>query len=94
MDATEMREALVALMNGMDWSEGADKSALLRQVAGDEALTRIVDDYVAEGQYKDAEHVLTVIPVQAWQDAQGDVWRGASTLHEIEGPGSDNPALR
>ena len=94
MDATEMREALVGLMTGLDWSQGVDKSALLREVAGDEALTRIIDDYVAEGQYADAEQVLTVIPVQAWQDAQGDVWRGASTLHAIEGPGPDNPALR
>ncbi len=85
MDASEMRELLQGYLSELDWSGGATKDDLLRQMAGrDDALRTMVNEYVAEGTYGGAEDVLNVIPAQAWQDAQGDRWSGPTTLDPEE----------
>jgi hypothetical protein len=40
----------------------------------------MVNEYVGEGVYANAAEVLDRIPAQAWQDAQGDAWRGPERL--------------
>jgi len=81
MDANEMRELLQGYLSEMEWGSGVTKDAILAHLAGrDETLRTMVNEYVAEGTYPDAEAVLSVLPAQAWQDAQGDRWRGAEGL--------------
>ena len=78
MDASEMRELLQGYLSELDWSNGATKDNLLAHTAGrDDTLRTMVNEYVAEGTYRSADEVLNLIPAQAWQDAQGDQWRGA-----------------
>lgn len=45
----------------------------------DDALRTMVNEYIAEGSYQSVDEVMTLVPAQAWQDVQGDNWRGAET---------------
>lgn len=77
-----MRELLQGYLSELDWSDGATKDDLMAHLAGrDDALRTMVDRYVAEGTYPDPDHVISVIPAQAWQDVQGDAWRGAESQY-------------
>lgn len=87
MDASEMRELLQGYLSEVDWNGGATKDDLIAHLAGrDEALRTMLNQYVAEGTYADVDAVLTVIPAQAWQDVQGDAWRGAASLDPAHAP--------
>jgi hypothetical protein len=78
VDTGEMRELLAGYLGELDWSGGISKDDLMVHLAGrDEALRTMVNQYVAEGTYQSADAVLYLIPAQAWQDAQGDTWRGS-----------------
>ena len=97
MDASEMRELLQGYLSELDWSRGATKDDILRQMAGrDDALRTMVNEYVAEGTYRGPEDVLNVIPTQAWQDAQGDRWSGPTTLdpQEVHSGFQDSPVAQ
>jgi len=103
VDTSEMREMFQGYLRELRWSPGVTKHDLVAHLAGrDEALQAMVDLYVAEGTYYSAHDVINVIPVQAWQDVQGDEWRGperdevvAATSHIREGPaGQDNHGTR
>jgi hypothetical protein len=73
-----MRELFQGYLRELSWPPGVTKDDLVAHLAGrDEALRTMVDLYVAEGTYYSAHEVISVIPVQAWQDVQGDDWRGA-----------------
>ena len=76
MDAGDLRGRLEERLSGLDWGPGVTKEALAERLADDEPLGTLVGLYVPEGTYFSAADVLTVIPTQAWQDAQGDDWRG------------------
>lgn len=77
MDASEMRELLTGYLGEIDWNKAITKDDLVEHLAGrDETLRTMVNEYVAEGSYRDLNSVITLIPEQAWQDAQGDIWRG------------------
>jgi hypothetical protein len=81
VDTGEMQELLQSYLAEMNWAGGATKDAILSHLAGrDEALRTMVNEYVAEGTYQGMGEVMTLIPVQAWQDAQGDDWRGPTSL--------------
>ena len=87
MDTSEMRELLHGYLGELNWASGITKDDILEHLAGrDDALRTAVNQYVTEGTYADADAVMTVIPVQAWQDTQGDAWRGAENQ-----PGEDTP---
>lgn len=79
MDARDMRGWLDDHLGQLDWNNGVTKTDLVLSVEDDEALRNIIGQYVAEGHYQTKEDVLTVIPEQAWQAAQGDTWRGGET---------------
>jgi hypothetical protein len=82
MDASEMRELLRGYLSELDWSGGTTKDHLIAHLAGrDEALRTMLNQYVAEGTYAGLDEVLSVIPAQAWQDVQGDAWRGAESQY-------------
>src|SRR5688500_13817264 len=82
VDTSEMRELLQGYLSEPDWNGGATKDDLVARLAGrDEALRTMVNQYVAEGTYEDLDAVLSVIPAQAWQDVQGDAWRGAESQY-------------
>ena len=85
MDTGEMQELLRGYLDEVDWSAGITKEDLVRKLDGrDDALRAVVGEYVADGTYRSPEEVLNVIPAQAWQDVQGDAWRGAE-IHDIPG---------
>jgi hypothetical protein len=78
MDTSEMRELLHGYLDEMDWGSGVSKDNILAHLAGrDETLRTAVNQFVPEGTYPDASSIFSIIPEQAWQDSQGDVWRGA-----------------
>ena len=79
MDERDMRELLRVYLAEMNWGGAVSKADILNHLQGrDEALEALVGHYVAEGTYRAADDLLNVIPEQAWQDSQGDAWRGAS----------------
>ena len=81
MDTSEMQELLQGYLGELDWTSGATKDDLLAHLAGrDEALRTMVNQYLAEGTYESVDAVMRLIPVQAWQNVQGDTWRGAESL--------------
>lgn len=94
MDASGMHELLRGYLNELDWSGGVSRDDIVGHLAGrDEALRTMVNEYVPEGTYQTAEAVVTLIPKQAWEDVQGDAWRGPASLdpedvpsHFKEGP--------
>ena len=94
-----MQELFQGYLSELDWSGGASKDQLIGHLAGrDQALRTMVNEYVSEGDYGSVDEVLNLIPAQAWQDVQGDAWRGAEIQyagdvpsHFQEGPvGQDN----
>lgn len=81
MDTSEMRELLQGYLSELDWSGGATRDQVVGHLVGrDAALSTMVNEYVADGTYQDADHLMTVIPEQAWQNVQGDAWRGGASL--------------
>ena len=87
MDTSEMRELLQGYLSELDWSGEVTKENLLSHLAGrDDALRTMINEYVAEGSYRSPDEVLNVIPAQAWQDVQGDEWRGAEIQYVEDTP--------
>jgi hypothetical protein len=82
-----MRELLHGYLSELDWSDGVTKDALLLHLAGrDDALRTMINQYVVDGVYQTRGEILNVIPAQAWQDAQGDEWRGAPSPYADDAP--------
>lgn len=76
-----MRELLRGYLDELDWGGGVTKDDLMAHLAGrDDALRTAVNEYIAEGTYASPDMVMTLIPAQAWQDTQGDAWRGPQSL--------------
>lgn len=97
VDERGMRELLRGYLSEMDWSGGATKAAVnAHLVERDRALATMVNEYVAEGSYRDADHLLTVIPEEAWQSVQGDNWQGSETqfVEDVPSHFQDGPAGR
>ncbi len=87
MDTSEMRELLQGYLSELDWSGEVTKDTVIAHLAGrDDALRTMLDEYVAEGTYASPEAMLNVIPAQAWQDVQGDQWRGAEIQYVEDTP--------
>jgi hypothetical protein len=81
MDASEMRELLQGYLEELDWSGGVSKAALVAKLDGrDDALRTLVGEYVPEQTYRSPAEVMNLIPTQAWEDVQGDAYRGADTF--------------
>ena len=81
MDTSEMRELLRGYVGELDWSGGATRDQVVGHLVGrDSALATMVNEYVADGSYRDVDHLMTVIPEVAWQNVQGDAWRGGDSL--------------
>jgi hypothetical protein len=96
MDARDMRGWLDDHLSQLDWSNGVSKTDLVLSVEDDEALRNIIGQYVAEGHYQTKADVLTVIPEQAWQAAQGDTWRGGETydIDEMDSGFMESPVVQ
>jgi hypothetical protein len=87
MDANDMRRRLESYLSELNWAGGVTKEQVLAHLSKqDGTLATMVSEYIAEGTYARAGDVLTLIPTQAWQDAQGDAWRGPSTLNPEDVP--------
>jgi hypothetical protein len=87
MDTSEMQELLQGYLSEMDWTGGATKDDLMRHLVGrDDALRTLVNLYVPEGTYQDSDAVMNLIPAQAWEDVQGDDWRGAESQYVEDVP--------
>jgi len=87
VDTSEMQELFQGYLSELDWSGGASKDDLMGHLAGrDEALRTMVNEYVSEGDYQSVDQVLNIIPAQAWQDVQGDAWRGAEIQYAGDVP--------
>ncbi len=97
MDTTEMRELLQGYGGELGWSGSANRDQVVGHLMGrDAALSTMVNEYVADGTDQDADHLMTVIPEQAWQNAQGYAWRGGASLALEDGPSDfgDGPTDR
>ena len=87
MDTSEMRELLEGYLNELNWAGGVTKDTVMAHLAGrDETLRTMVNQYVSEGTYQGPSDIMTLIPAQAWQDAQGDEWRGAESQYAEDVP--------
>lgn len=82
MDEGDMRARFKELLAGLDWSKGVTKQEILGKLGGDAALYTLVEEYVADEPWPSLARVQDVIPEQAWQDTQGDVWRGGAESEE------------
>jgi len=82
MDEGDMRARFEQLLSGLDWTKGVSKQEMLDTLGGDAALYTLVEEYVADEPWPSLARVLDVIPEQAWQDSQGDVWRGGAESEE------------
>ena len=96
MDAGDMRGWLDDRLSQLDWSNGVSKTDLVLSVEDDEALRNLIGQYVTEGHYQTKVDVLTVIPEQAWQAAQGDTWRGGETydMDEMDSGFMESPVVQ
>lgn len=82
MDTSEMRELLQGYLSELNWAGGVTKDDIMEcLVERDDALLTMVNEYIAEGTYQHLNDVMTLIPVQALQDAQGDTWRGVESQY-------------
>ena len=79
MDSTVMRARLVGLLQDASWADGVTKQDIVGFVQSDDALHTLIEEYLPAERFTALDDVLTLIPVQAWQDAQGDEWRGAES---------------
>jgi len=79
MDSKDMQGWLNDHLAGLDWAAGVTKEDLVTAVEDDEALRNVIGQYVTEGTYGSIAEVMAIVPVQAWQDAQGDQWRGGES---------------
>lgn len=80
MEKNDLHGVLRGYLDELDWTRGATKADLLEYLAGrDEPLRTMVNEYVAEGSYQSADRVMNVIPEEAWQSVQGDIWRGSQS---------------
>ncbi len=87
MDTSEMQELLQGYLAELNWAGEVTKDDLMGHLAGrDDALRTMVNQYVAEGTYQNLDDVMTLIPAQAWQDVQGDAWRGAQSQYVEDVP--------
>lgn len=76
MDEGKLRPIFADQIAGCDWAAGVSKDDLLAALHGYPSFREMVGLFVADGTYSSPDEVMGVIPEQAWQDAQGGVWRG------------------
>ena len=84
MDEAEMRELLDGYLRDVDWGRGLTKAELVGLVQDDQALHNLLGQYLADQTFHSQAEALQLIPAQAWQDAQGDAWRGGE-VHDMAG---------
>ena len=71
---------------GIQWDKGITKTELLDLLGDDERVQGVFGHYLPSGRtFYAPQEVLTLIPVQAWQAAQGKAWTGGDL------PGGDVP---
>ncbi len=71
---------------GIQWDKGITKTELLDLLGDDERIQGVFGHYLPTGKtFYAPQEVLTLIPVQAWQAAQGKAWTGGDL------PGGDVP---
>jgi len=71
---------------GFPWEEGITKAQLLDLLGDDPQVLGVFGQYLPSDRvFHTEEEVLTLIPVQAWQSAQGRTWTGGDL------PNSDQP---
>jgi hypothetical protein len=87
MDSGKMHELLHGYLREMTWTAGVSKDDIVAHLADrDDALRTLVEEYLAEGTYYAVYEVMDLMPAQAWQDAQGDVWRGGEMQYVEDVP--------
>jgi hypothetical protein len=71
---------------GLDWEAGVTKAQLMDALGDDEQVLGVFGQYLPSDKvFHSADEALTLIPVQAWQSAQGREWTGGDL------PTSDQP---
>jgi len=62
---------------GLDWEAGVTKAQLMDVLGDDEQVLGVFGQYLPSDKvFHSADEALTLIPVQAWQSAQGSEWTG------------------
>ena len=79
MDSGIMRSRLAGMLQDANWGDGVSKQDIVGMVQRDDALHTLIEQYLPDERFTSMDAVLTRIPVQAWQDTQGDDWRGAES---------------
>lgn len=94
MDVSEMQELLQGYLSELDQSGGVSRDDILEHLAGrDESLRTMVNEYIPAGTYHTTDEIMQLIPAQAWQDVQGDEWRGVKSqyVEDVESNYQDGP---
>lgn len=72
---------------GLDWDAGVTKAQLMDVLGDDEQVLGVFGQYLPSDKvFHSADEALTLIPVQAWQSAQGREWTGGDM------PTTDEPS--
>ncbi len=72
---------------GLDWQAGVTKAQLMDALGDDEQVRGVFGQYLPSDKvFHSADEALTLIPVQAWQSAQGREWTGGDL------PTTDEPS--
>jgi hypothetical protein len=72
---------------GLDWQAGVTKAQLMDALGDDEQVRGVFGQYLPSDRvFHSADEALTLIPVQAWQSAQGREWTGGDM------PTTDEPS--
>jgi hypothetical protein len=95
MDTGDMQQRLHRYLGGLGTAGSVTKEDILGALAErDDALRTMITEYIPEGTYPDLWHAITLIPEEAWQAVQGDVWRGGNIGEETESGFADSPVAK
>lgn len=79
MDEGKIRIIFADQIAECDWAGGVTKDDILGALAGYPSLQEVVIQYIVDETYHSQGEFMTLIPEQAWQDAQGGEWHGGET---------------
>ena len=95
MYTADMQKRLHQYLGDLGSKGQVTKEVSLGAPAGnDDALRTMISDYIPEGTYPDLCHAITLIPGEAWQAVQGDVWRGEASSEDAHSGFGENPVAK